>query len=119
MKESNTYQKPFWITSDIEQILEETKARENLANRSDALRTLVRSGNIFKKSIEGIKNNPQALEQAMIQLDDIRRQEKLAVYFESMTLEQRNAVVDIIQLINEGKWQQTNLISYETKSIQV
>lgn len=117
MKESNTYQKPFWITSDIELILEETKNKDKLANRSDALRTLVRAGDIFKKSIEGIRNNPQALEQALVQLDDIRRQEKLAVYFESMTLEQRNAVIDIIQLINEGKWQQTNLITYETKSL--
>lgn len=117
MKEPNTYQKPFWITSDIEQILEETKNKDQLANRSDALRTLVRAGNIFKKSIEGIKNDPQALEQALIQLDDIRREEKLAVWFESMTLAQRNAIIDIIQLINEGKWQQTNLITYETKSL--
>jgi len=119
VKESNTYQKPFWITSDIELILEETKNKEKLANRSDALRTLVRAGNIFKKSIEGIKNNPQALEQALVQLDDIRREEKLAVWFESMTLQQRNAIVDIIQLINEGKWQQTNLVSYETKPISI
>lgn len=116
MKESNTYQKPFWITSDIEQILEETKKKDRLANRSDALRTLVRAGNIFRKSVEGTRNNPQALEQALIELDDLRKQEKFAIYLESLTLEQRTAIVDIIQLINDGKWQQTNLISYETKS---
>lgn len=113
MKENNTFQKPFWITKEIEEILEETKKKDNLANRSDALRTLVRAGDIFKKSIEGAKNNPQALEQALVELDEMRRQEKLAVYFESMTIEQRNALVDIIQLINQGKWQQTNLITYE------
>lgn len=112
MKERNTKPVMFWVTDDVLKILEDAQKSEGFENRSDALRNRVRSGDILVKTMTGVKNNPDALQMAMVELDGLRQQEKLGNYFESMTKDQRMAIVDMILLINDNKWSQTNLVSY-------
>ena len=112
MKETGSIAKMFWVTQDVIEILDNACKSEGFSNRSDALRNRVRSGDILVKTMKGMKNNPDALQKAMIELDGLRRQEKLGNYLESLPIDVRNGIVDMIHLINAGKWSQTNLISY-------
>lgn len=102
----------FWVTRDILEILDNACRSEGFVNRSDALRNRVRSGDILVKTMKGVKNNPESLQKAMIELNTLRQQEKLGNYLESLPIDVRNGIVDMIHLINVGKWSQTNLISY-------
>lgn len=112
MKESGSVAKMFWVTRDILEILDNACRSEGFVNRSDALRNRVRSGDILVKTMKGVKNNPESLQKAMIELNTLRQQEKLGNYLESLPIDVRNGIVDMIHLINVGKWSQTNLISY-------
>lgn len=109
----------FWVTQDVLEILDNACKGEGFSNRSDALRNRVRSGDILVKTMRGMKNNPDALQKAMVELDGLRRQEKLGNYLESLPIDVRNGIVDMIHLINAGKWSQTNLISYGNESGEI
>ena len=113
VKENRKRPITFWLTDEDLKIIDVAHAKENFRSRGEVVSHRLRVADIYLKCRDAMITNPEKLEQARLEVDELRKQEKFGIYFESATHEQRMAIIDMIKLIDEGQWKQTKLIGSE------
>ena len=99
-----------WLDNESDDIISHGRQRYNLKSKGEVVIHHLKFADMFLKNLDAIKTNPELLDKAMLEMDEMRKQEKFGIYFESLSHEQREAFIQMIRLIDEGQWTQTRLI---------
>lgn len=92
--------------------LDSDVSKKYFATRSEAINILTMDGRNLRE-IKKANLNPESFKNACSQIDEKRKNETMAGWFSTLDNSQQKAIIDIFQLVRDGKWTQTELTQYE------